>query len=258
MMKTFLNPKDLPLAAALMGIGGALLRLLVMLLAVDRRGLIQPGHILVILLWAVTGLTVLLVTLPVLKLGGSRKYNLNFFPSKAAAFGCGLMALCVLVTAAFSLERSGLGYLRYGMGLAAGSCLIFLAYSRFQGISISFLFHCIACIFFAIHMVSRYRIWSGNPQLLDYVFEVFACVGLMLFAYQQAAFELGMGKRRMQLWLGLLTAYCCLTALPGASYPLLYLGGAVWTLTNLCTLTPPPRRKRVAPEAPRHQENETA
>lgn len=257
-MKTFLNPKDLPLAVGLMGIGGALLRLLMMLLATDRRGLIQPGHILVTLLWVVTALTVLLVTLPVRKLGGSRKYSLNFSASRAAAFGCGVMALCLLITTAFSLERSGLGYLRYGLGLAAGSCLIFLSYGRFRGINVSFLFHCVVCTFFAIHMVSRYRVWSGDPQLLDYVFEVFACVGLMLFAYQQAAFELDMGNRRKQLCLGLLTAYFCLTALPRVSSPLLYLGGAVWTLTNLCTLTPPPRRKRAAPEAPRPKENETA
>lgn len=257
-MKTFLNPKDLPLAAGLMGIGGALLRLLAALLATDRRGLIQQGHILVILLWAVTALTVLLVTLPVRQLGGSRKYNLNFSASKAAAFGCGVMALCVMVTAAFSLERSGLGYLRYGLGLAAGSCLIFLAYGRFRGIHVSFLFHCVVCVFFAIHMVSRYRVWSGDPQLLNYVFEVFASVGLMLFAYQQAAFEVGLGKRRTQLWLGLMSGYFCLVSLPGVSYPLLYLGGAVWTLTNLCTLTPPPRRKRAAPEAPRQKTNETA
>jgi len=256
-MKKILNPKKLPLAVGLLGLGGLVLRQLVIAMATDHKNLIIPGHPLVIALWVVTVLTAVLVTASVLPLAGGRKYGPNFPASGASALGCGVMAACVMVTVALSLERSGLGYLRYGLGLAAGSSLIFLTYARYRGIRCSFLYHSIVCVFLAIHMISRYRPWSGNPALLEYVFEMFSCVGLMLFAYQQAAFQVGLGKRRMQLWLGLLTAYCCLTALPGSGYPLLYGGGAVWTLTNLCSLTPPPRRKRVAPEAPRDDAHET-
>ena len=257
-MNKILNPKDLPLMVGLMGIGALLLRLLVELLAVDHRGLILPGHILVVVLWVLTAVTLVLVTLPVLELGGSGKYAVNFPASGTAAVGCGIMAVCVMVTAALTVERSGIGYLRYGLGLAAGSSLIFLAYARYRGIKPSFLFHTIACAFFTVHMVSSYRDWSGDPQLLHYIFDVLASVGLMLYAYHQAAFEVGLGKRRRTLWLGLLTAYCSLASVPGSSTPLLYVGGAVWTLTTLCTLTPPPRRRRAAPEAPRTEKDETA
>lgn len=257
-MNKMLNPKDIPAAVGLMGIGALLLRLLVALLAVDHRGLILTGHILVIILWVLTGLTAVLVTLPVLGLGGSRKYAVNFPASAAAAVGCGVMAVCTMVTAALDIERSGIGYLHYGLGLAAGSSLIFLTYARYRGIKPSFLFHTIVCAFLTVHMVSCYRSWSGSPQLLDYVFEMFACVGMMLYAYHQAAFEVGLGKRRVILWLGLMTGYCALAAVPGASSPLLCAGGAVWTLTTLCSLTPPPRRKKAAPEAPRTENNETA
>ena len=257
-MKTVLNPKKLPQTVFVLGLAGLLLRLLISWLALDGRGLIRPGHILVIGLWVVTAAAVALVIAGVGKLDGGRKYGPNFPASKSAAIGCGVMAACTMVTVALSWERTTLGLLRYCLGAAAGCGLIVIAFERFRGSKPGFLFRAAACAFFAVHMVSRYRPWSGDPELLDYVFEVFACVGLMLFAYYQTAFAVGLGKRRMQLAVGLLTAYCCLTAVPGSPCPLLYAGGAVWTLTNLCNLTPPPRRKKVAPEAPRDEKNETS
>ena len=257
-MKNILKPKNLPVAVGGLGVIGMLLRFLVNWIALDQRGQIIANHPLVMMLWLVTAAAVVLTVTMVWNLDGGRKYAPNFPASKAAAGGCGLMALCTMVTVALSWERSGLGLWRYALGVAAGSCLIFLAFARFRGVKPAFFFHTVVCAFFAIHMISRYRPWSGDPQLMDYLFEVFACIGLMLFAYYQASFEVGMGKRRMQLGIGLLTAYCCLTALPGSLFPLLYAGGAVWTLTNLCNLTPPPRRKKVAPEAPRQKANETA
>lgn len=257
-MKKNLNPKNLPLTAFAAGFLALLLRWLVNLLATDGRGLIVSRHPLVIALWIVTALTAALILLQVRGLDGSRRYAPNFPASRSAALGCGFMALCTMVTTALSWEITTLGLLRYILGQAAGCCLIFLTYARYRGIKPSFLFHAVVCVFFAVHMVSRYRPLSGEPQLLNFVFEIFACVGLTLFAYQQAAFEVGLGKRRMQLTLGLLTAYCCLAAIPAAPQPQLYAGGAVWTLNTLCTLTPPPRRRKAAPEAPRDDTHETA
>jgi len=60
-----------------------------------------------------------------------------------------------------------------------------------------------------------------------------------LFAYYQTAFDVGMGSRRMQLGTGLLAAFACFAAVPGSETVLLYLTGGIWTLTNLCVLTPP-------------------
>lgn len=257
-MKPVLDPKKLPLGVGLLGVLGLVLRQLILALATDSRGLLISGHPLVIALLVLAAATAALVALTVPGLGGGRKYAANFPPSASAALGCGILALGLMVTAALSLERSSLGYLRYGLGLASGSCLIFLAYARYRGINTNFLMHIVVCAFFAVHMVSRYRPWSGDPALLDYVFEVFAAVGLMLFAYHQAAFQLGRGKRRTQLFTGLLTGFCCLVCLPGCGAPLLYFGGAAWTLSNLCILTPPPRRKKVAPEAPRDDNHETS
>lgn len=257
-MKQVIDPKKLPLTVFLLGLLAMVLRWLVGMLAIDGRGLILPGHPVVVALWVVSAVAAVLVLISVRTLDGGRKYEANFSTSRSAAFGCGVMALCAIFTGVFSSELAGLGLIHKALAVAAGVGMAFVAFARFRGITPNFFYHAVACVFFAIHMVSRYRPWSGDPALLEYVFEVFACVGLMLFAYHQAAFAVGMGKRRTELTLGLLTAFCCLAALPGSEYPLLYAGGGVWTVTNLCSLTPPPRRKRAVPEAPRQDAHETA
>ena len=61
-MKKILNPKKLPLAVGLLGLGGLVLRQLVIAMATDHKNLIIPGHPLVIALWVTTALTAVLVT----------------------------------------------------------------------------------------------------------------------------------------------------------------------------------------------------
>lgn len=256
-MKFLWNEKKMPLAVGAMGLVGMALRLLIALVATDSRGLTVSGHPLTVILWGLTAVVAAAVSVFVWNRAGSRNYGANFPASSGAAIGCGIMALCVMASSALNLERSTLGYVHYGLGLVSGSCLIFLTYGRYRGIATSFLFHCFVCVFLAVHLVSRYRPWSGDPQMLDYIFEVFACVLLMLYAYQQAAFQVGMGKRRTLLWLGLAAGYCSFVAVATAPMPLLYLGGGIWALTNLCSLELP-RRRKAAPEAPRPEEDETA
>ena len=107
---------------------------------------------------------------------------------------------------------------------------------QFRGREPFFGMHTLVCIFFAIHLVISYRGWSSNPQLMDYVFSLFASLGMMLFAFYHSCLEAGMAKLRLLPLAGLLTAYCCLVALSGTNNFLLYLGGALWSLTNLYRL----------------------
>lgn len=257
-MKSILKPTKLPMAVGIMGLVSLILRALARWMAVDARGLLPTNHPLVVLMWLVSLAAAVIVIAGVRDLGGGRKYAPNFPASKTAAAGCIVLALCILVTVLGNWEMAGLGLLRSVFGIGAVAGLVVIAICRFRGKMPEFYFHSLVCLFFGVHMVICYRPWSGDPQLFDYFFEVLACVGLMLFAYQQAAFEVGLGKRQTQLLLGLLSGYCALAALPGCGYPVLYIGGGVWALTNLCNLVPPPRRKKVAPEAPRDNAHETA
>jgi hypothetical protein len=52
------------------------------------------------------------------------------------------------------------------------------------------------------------------------------------------AFEVSLGRRRLQLATGLAGVVFCLTAIPHSGTPMLYLAGAVWMLTGLSNGVP--------------------
>ena len=95
-------------------------------------------------------------------------------------------------------------------------------------------------------MLGNYGIWCSNPQLQDYWLDLSASALMALFAFYEAAFDVGLGRRRMQLATGLMAAYLGCAALSGSGYLILYFGCAVWALTNLCSLTPKPKQENAA------------
>lgn len=249
-MKHLLNPKNLPAVTLFLSAAAMLLRWLAYLFAVDHKGLLITWHPLMVLLWLVCAAAAVLIVTTVWKLDGSRRYSHNFRPSIPAALGAVILALGILLTVFTSDAYYGLSRVRDMLGYVAASVLTLVAVNRIRGTKPPFLLHTLVCAFFAVHMVSRYRLWSGQPQLLDYFFDMTACVCLLLFAFYQASFEVGMGKRRMQLATGLIGTFACFAALAYTEFPLIYGCGGIWTITNLCTLNPVPRRKKAAPEAP--------
>lgn len=236
-MKNLLKPKNLPiLTVALSGIA-FVLRWLLLHLAVDKKGLIQAHHPLTLLLWLVTAAVVGLILAAALGRKGSGEYADNFGPSRLGAGGALALAVGILISALGSgVAHSGLEMARDLLGIPAVMALAALAYLRWKGQKPVFLLHAAVCVFFAVHMVSRYQLWSSNPQIQDYVFSLFACVGLMLLAYQQAAFEAGMGRRRSLLAVGLMTVFACFVAVSGTEDSILYFTGGLWAATALCSL----------------------
>ena len=74
--------------------------------------------------------------------------------------------------------------------------------------------------------------------------DLLATIGLMLFSYQQACFDVDSGNRRMQLGLGLLTAFCCFVALSGTQNAVLYFTGGIWCVCNLSN----PQKREISHE----------
>ena len=95
-------------------------------------------------------------------------------------------------------------------------------------------------------MVSRYQMWSSDPQLQDYCFYLTAYVALMLTAYHHAAFDAGMGSHKLLWFFSLAAMYLCCLSLKGNADTVLLLGCGVWAFTNLTHLTVRPRRQRPA------------
>ncbi|MDD5863031.1 MAG: hypothetical protein PUD80_00115 [Firmicutes bacterium] len=242
-MKHLRKPTNLPVIAAVLGVAALLLRLLVYNLAVDARNLLT-GHPLTIALWVLSAAAVVWVIVCVARLDGSAEYADNFSPSLTAALGHNIGAAGIALTALLPWYNLGkLVLLRRVLGILAAAGLVLASRDKKAGKCPQFLTHLAVCVFLIVHMLGNYGVWSSNPQLLDYAFDLLGCVMAVLFAFYEAAFDVGMGKRRMQLAAGLLTAYFGFAALSGSAYPFLYAGCGIWALTDLCTLTPKPKKK---------------
>lgn len=244
-MKHLLKPKNLPYAVAVMGWIGLMLRWYLYVFTVDEKNLLVSGHPLETALWILTAVVVILTVAVVWRLDGSNRYRNNFGSSRAAAIGAFVLAAGILVTTLQLGMGSGeLKKVRMVLGVLAAASAVVAGIGRWQGRRPMFLFHVLMCVYFAIQNIAHYRLWSSNPQMADYVFSLLGGLTLMLFAYYQASFDVGSGSRRMQLGVGLLAVFFSLTAVGSAEEPLLYLAGAIWCFTNLCTLEPVPRRRR--------------
>lgn len=215
--------------------------------AVDAKRLLVAGHPLEIALWAVVLAGAALVITAVSGKDGSQVYEDNFAASGPAALGHCLMGCTVLMmTLLHEVPMDGpvetlwklLGYLSAPAMLWGGLC-------RLKGRKPFFGIHAGLCMYLLLYLISCYQLWSSNPQLQDYVFELLAAVALVLFSYQCAAFEAGIGSRRKQLATGLLAVLLCGAANFRAQVPALYAGGFVWALTDLCRLDPPPKQEEV-------------
>lgn len=249
-MKKIWKPENLPAVTAGMGLLGLLLRKLLYTVAVDEKGLLIPYHVFELLVWIVTAAAAVLIVARVWNLTGSNRYVDNFRPSLVAGIGHVLGAAGIGLTAAVgSVDFPGLlGTLWKVCGLLCVPAMILAGFRRNQGRRPSFLCHMAVCVFLLLHLVGNYRGWSGNPQLMDYVFDLLAGAALMLFAYYETAFDVGSGRRRRHLVTGLLGAYLSFVALSGTEYALLYLGCGLWALSDLCTLRPLRRRPGAAQE----------
>ena len=204
--------------------------------AVDAKGLLLRGHPLGIWLVALTVGAILLTALVAWsqnKLG----YTATSLGNLVAAVGKAAAGAGILVTV-LTAEPIQLSYLtdvwKY-LGLAAPGCLLLAGITRALGKRPFFLLYVAACLFFLVHIVTRYQLWSANPQLQDYVFALLGAMVLMFFGFYEASQEAGCDDSRMKLGMGLAAIYLCCAELARSSCPALYLGGILWVLTELVT-----------------------
>lgn len=249
-MKKYLNIQYLPHLSLGAGLIGLLLQGLLFLLTLDQKGLVASGHFLNILAWIVLIAVNVLFAVAVSRLHGHNRYGDNYPASTLGAIGSFALAAGILVTVPFHLDLQGnlLAVLWLVLAVLTVPSLIFTGLCRRSGKRPAFLFHSVTCLFFAIHLVHCCQSWSSEPQIETYGFSLLASIALMLSAYHRAAFDSGIGRRRMQLFTGLAAGCLCLAAIPGSQHKLMYLTGSLWALTNLCVLTPPRRRRRPAEE----------
>ena len=221
----------LTLSAGLLGI---LLRIVLYTTAMDETGMLLSGH------WTRSGLLVLSVLVVLLLAAGCRFLAL---PAKqpgrpaslAAGFSCFLCAGGFLMNVLTNRPtfNGGTDYVSLVLTLLAAAGLVFIGIHRCIGRTPHYLAHTLVCLSFALQMIGQYRLWSSEPQLSDYCFQMLALVSLMLTSYHWASHDSGAGGDRRLRFYGLLSIFFSLVSVYGStSGPFMGLC-ALWVMTNL-------------------------
>jgi len=239
-MKRFVNPINLPLWALLTGGIGLLLRVWLMTSGVDQKGFIVTGHFAAILLFLLVAGAMIALFWLTKDLVEAAKYDFNFpasdmggYGAFVAAAGLGIGSFVDIFIAADALEL-----IAAVVGLAAALLLILTGYHRRKGSAPPLLIHIGICVYLMLRLICYYRHWSGDPQILDYCFQLVATACLMLTTYQRATFDAQAGKRRPYAFFSLATIFFSCISLVGWSNILFFLSVIVWQITDLCSLIP--------------------
>ena len=242
-MKQFLNHKYLPALTLLCGGIGMLLRL--WLLGTENdKGFIARGHISEILLLVLTALVLVLLLAATRPLLQASKFSFNFPASPVAALGTGMAALGIGIIGVTDLLRAA-DPLFAAEGLTAilsAAALVWAGRCRWQGKQPSMLLHGAVCLWLMVRLICVYRSWSSDPQLEDYCFQLLAIVCCMLAAYHRASFDANDGHRNQYAFFSLAGLYFCCLSMAGPDSILPYVSLGIWLATDLCDLTPMPRK----------------
>lgn len=231
------SPK-LPMLALLLGMAGLVLRTALYRTAVDVKGLLMQNHPLELALAALTAAVLVAIVLTVRTRRDERDYEDLYAVNLPAAVGNVAAGAGILVTVLGTMPEMG-SYLEtawHYLGLAAPACLLLAGITKALGKKPFFLLHVVACLFFLLHIIIHYQIWSSHPQMQDYIFSLLGVMMLMFFSFYTAALEAGCGSPRMMTGMGLAAIYLCSAELARSSCPWLYLGGIAWVLTDLCSM----------------------
>lgn len=232
-MTLAVKPKQMKLLLAAAGVLGLTLRATLFTIGVDEKGLLITGHWTDIYTWLLTAAVAVVLFLWCRKLTGPKAHRKAFPASAISAAGSMLAGVGIILTSAPEAPSEVLDTIVLVLRLAAASSLFCIGFCRFTGRKPFFLFHCAVCLYLAIGLICRYRLWSADPQIQYYCFYLGAHVALMFTAYQMAAFDAGLGDHRYLWGSGLAAVYLCILSIAGSQDPFFLICCAIWVWTNL-------------------------
>ncbi len=249
-MKKIFKPTLLPLFTLIAGIIGFGLRLWLFLTGVDERGLLPANHIAGILSFVLAAIVLVVLALCVHSLNPLGNYN-KLFPAWIwGGIGCVAAAAGILYVDIRDLiaQPDIITVVTLVFGLIAAAALLILGYCRWKGKHPSFWLQAALTVYFMLHLVSQYRLWSSESQLQVYFFPLLASVFLMLTTYHGAVLDAEKnGSRRWYVFCNQAALFFCCLSLQKASWPF-YLAMAIWMGTGLCSLKTPKLRQAESEE----------
>lgn len=236
--ESIFRPSILPLFTLIAGGVGFVLRVILLKTQVDAAGLLTANHPLSLLLYILTACTFAVLALCVLPLKSDpRHYRKLFRKSMRPAFGCMFAGVGVLVTGLNLIlaKQDMLTIITMVMAFVSAACFGFLGYARQKGKRPHYLLHSGIVVFLMLQLIGRYRIWSPEPQLQLYFFQLLATVFLVLTVYQALCLDIHKGDRRLYVFFNQAALFSCCLSLTDAQW-YFYLGMGLYCATNLCSL----------------------
>ena len=246
-MKQILNPKHLPWITLNAGGLGLIMRFWLYTTA-DDKGFVTRWHISAILMYLVMAVYLVLLIAATRSLTQGSKYRFNFPASPVGGIGALAAAVAFGITSGMDLFTAEDLFSRLTaiFGLLSMLALVFVGHARWKGRHPSTLFHVVICAWLVMRLFYMYRLWSSDPQLQDFCFQILALVCMMLAVYHRATFDANFGKRHSYVFFSLAAVFFCCLSLAGPENILFYLGAGCWLITDLCNLTPMPKREQKA------------
>ncbi len=230
----------LPLAAVALGLLGLTLYLAIDIFARDGKGLVVLQHPLGAAAVATMAGSLALSLYASLTTAEVKGYDQSFPASRTACLGHVLAAAGILATV-LTIRPAMAGNLTplwRTLGLVSIPCLLAAGLLRREGRKPHFLAHLVPAVFLMVHIVSNYRTWSSESQVINYLFPLFAIVCILLFVFYHSAFDVGLEWRRKLTFFAYATVCLGLAAIPGSGYPWLYLGCSLWALLDQPAVQP--------------------
>lgn len=234
MKKLFSEPLFF-IAFILLAIAGCALQVWYFSIPADAAGLLPAGHIST---YATVGVLVVTAVLAILATPHMQVYNMSATVRCVGAFAAaGFMA----VSAVLIFLRGDLFCGALAAIAALGS--VYVGLCRLRRGKVHYTAYALFAVCFMFYLITRYRVWSAEPETARYLFQLLALVCAMLVFYQKAALHARTGKSLSYHFWRCMTFVLCMTAIPGSTDPCLYLGAAIWML-----LASSPRKRETPTE----------
>jgi len=244
-MKLF-SDKYIPLVTELCALAGLLLRVALEFWGMDEKGLYITTHPLYIGLFVLSALVIVWLLLSCRKLSGQ-----PVFPSsKGALFAAIVAAIGILATdvlellssldTAFALHSTATlvtliaSVISFVLGILAAVALVLSGVLQHKGKPVHYLFYAVLTVYLLIHPLTQYRMWSSDPQLLNYSFQLLASICLLLTCYHRTALAAGKTGAKRYVFFSRLAIFFCGISIVGEQ--LFYLGMLLWLLAQPCRL----------------------
>ena len=238
---------------------------------IDDKGLLVAGSFAQTMVWVVAAAFAAGLLLMLRTIGGDGTYEDNFPPcylsgslliAAGLALGWAVPGLALDAPtpmaqgAALAIGMITAQAAKFLPWLAAASMVV-LGGLRMMGKRPWPVLSGIITLFYMLMLVTNYRLWSADPQLHTYAWQLMAEVLLMLCAFHRTCCDANVIQRRKLLATGLGAAFCCMAALSGDFQRGFFLASGLWAAGCQCNVAVlPPDPEEEEPEEPA-EETET-